>query len=155
MKTHLGNRLSQTSSSWQRLVSSQYEFLGNTPIIKARSRDFVIHELRQQVRGFLAEMANRSHHLSHPSSGIFAQRKLMGLEKLLKFVGDIRFGKAYKAKRLVVITHKIMRMLAAGEHRVGLLNLAVPSPILRETEPILVHKLKEKMERRITQTKID
>lgn len=30
-----------------------------------------------------------------------------------------------------------MRMLTAEEHRDALLNLAVPSPILRETEPIL------------------
>lgn len=47
--------------------------------------------------------------------------------------------KAYRAKRLVVITHMIMRMLDAEEERVDFVNLAVPSPILRETEPILVH----------------
>jgi hypothetical protein len=29
-------------------------------------------------------------------------------------------------------------MLTAEEHRVALLNLAVPSPIFRDTEPILV-----------------
>lgn len=31
-----------------------------------------------------------------------------------------------------------MRMLSADEHRVALLNLAVPSPIFRDTEPIFV-----------------
>lgn len=46
------------------------------------------------------------------------------------------YVKAYKAKRLVVTTEKSMRMLRAEEQRVALLNLAVPSPIFRETEPI-------------------
>ena len=45
--------------------------------------------------------------------------------------------KAYKAKRLVVITEKSMRRLTAEEQSVALLNLAVPSPIFSETEPIL------------------
>lgn len=40
------------------------------------------------------------------------------------------------AKRLVVITETSMRMLSAEEQRVALLNLAVPSPIFRETDPI-------------------
>lgn len=31
-----------------------------------------------------------------------------------------------------------MRMLSAEEHIVGVLNLAVPSPIFKETEPIVV-----------------
>ena len=35
-------------------------------------------------------------------------------------------------------TEKSMRMLSAEEHRVALLNLAVPSPIFRDTEPIFV-----------------
>ena len=34
-----------------------------------------------------------------------------------------------------------MRILTADEHRVALLNLAVPSPILRETEPISLVRL--------------
>lgn len=46
--------------------------------------------------------------------------------------------KAYRAKRLVVRTESNMRILTADEHSVALLNLAVPSPIFRETEPILV-----------------
>lgn len=45
--------------------------------------------------------------------------------------------KAYKAKRFVVTTEKSMRMFNADEHIVALLNLAVPSPIFSETEPIL------------------
>jgi hypothetical protein len=36
-----------------------------------------------------------------------------------------------------------MRMLTAEEHSVALLNLAVPSPILRETEPILWKSLNQ------------
>jgi len=36
------------------------------------------------------------------------------------------------------MTEKIIRMLTAEEHSVALWNLAVPSPIFRETEPILV-----------------
>lgn len=44
--------------------------------------------------------------------------------------------KAYRAKRLVVMTESNMRMLTAEEHSVALLNLAVPSPIFSETEPI-------------------
>lgn len=47
------------------------------------------------------------------------------------------YVKAYKAKRLVVRTEKSMRMLTAEEQSVALLNLAVPSPIFSETEPIL------------------
>lgn len=34
------------------------------------------------------------------------------------------------------MTEKSMRRLTADEHSVALLNLAVPSPIFRETEPI-------------------
>jgi len=36
------------------------------------------------------------------------------------------------------MTQKIMRMLTAEEQSVALLNLAVPSPIFSETEPILL-----------------
>lgn len=35
-------------------------------------------------------------------------------------------------------TEKSIRMFTAEEHRVALLNLAVPSPIFRDTDPILV-----------------
>lgn len=45
--------------------------------------------------------------------------------------------KAYKANRFVVMTEKSMRRFTAEEHTDALLNLAVPSPIFRETEPIL------------------
>lgn len=42
------------------------------------------------------------------------------------------------------MTEKIMRMLTAEEHSVALWNLAVPSPIFRETEPISVLSDREK-----------
>lgn len=45
--------------------------------------------------------------------------------------------KAYKAKRFVVTTEKSMRRLTAEEQTDVRRNLAVPSPILRETDPIL------------------
>lgn len=45
--------------------------------------------------------------------------------------------KAYKANRFVVMTEKSMRRFTAEEHTDALLNLAVPSPIFRETEPIM------------------
>lgn len=44
--------------------------------------------------------------------------------------------KAYKANRFVVKTENNMRICTADEQTVALLNLAVPSPILRDTEPI-------------------
>jgi hypothetical protein len=46
--------------------------------------------------------------------------------------------KAYNAKRFVVITEKSMRMFTADEQKLALLNLAVPSPIFRDTDPISV-----------------
>ena len=42
------------------------------------------------------------------------------------------------------MTENIMRMLTAEEHSVALWNLAVPSPIFRETEPILVLSQRER-----------
>ncbi|EXB93217.1 Uncharacterized protein L484_024556 [Morus notabilis] len=39
-------------------------------------------------------------------------------------------------ERFVVTTEASIRMLTAEDHSVALLNLAVPSPIFRETEPI-------------------
>ena len=50
---------------------------------------------------------------------------------------------------MVVITDKIMRMLTAEEHTVALLNLAVPSPIFRETEPILLQLKEESVRERV------
>lgn len=41
------------------------------------------------------------------------------------------------------MTEKIMRMLTAEEHSVALWNLAVPSPIFRETDPILEREMNE------------
>lgn len=46
--------------------------------------------------------------------------------------------KAYNAKRFVVITEKSMRMFTADEQKLALLNLAVPSPIFRDTDPISI-----------------
>lgn len=49
--------------------------------------------------------------------------------------------KAYRAKRLVVTTEKSMRRFTAEEQTDVRRNLAVPSPILRETDPILARFL--------------
>lgn len=44
------------------------------------------------------------------------------------------------------MTQKIMRMLTAEEQSVALLNLAVPSPIFSETEPIFVRFASEALD---------
>lgn len=51
-------------------------------------------------------------------------------------MGFGEYVKAYKAKRFVVMTENNMRICTADEQTVAFLNLAVPSPILSETEPI-------------------
>lgn len=48
-----------------------------------------------------------------------------------------RDEKAYNAKRLVVTIEKSIRRLMAEEKSVDRLNLAVPSPIFSDTDPIL------------------
>ena len=54
---------------------------------------------------------------------------------------------AYNAKRLVVTTEKSMRMFTADEQKLALLNLAVPSPIFSETDPILPSSSQRERER--------
>lgn len=46
--------------------------------------------------------------------------------------------KAYKANRMVVSKEKNLVMLIAEEYMAALLNLDVPSPIFRDTDPIKV-----------------
>ena len=54
--------------------------------------------------------------------------------------------KAYNAKRLVVSTEKSIRMFTADEQKLALLNLAVPSPIFSDTDPILASSSQKERE---------
>lgn len=47
----------------------------------------------------------------------------------------------------MIITEKSISRLTAEEHTDALLNLAVPSPIFNETEPIFPHEREKSVER--------